>query len=567
MVPHDTMTDQTFEKPAPGTWLLDSSHFPRPFSYWMQEVYPPAMTEGTKRSYAHYGALLDGLQVQPVNGFLYLSRRPLVGPAEPSGPPPKLVFKLLLRLHPTLRRRVSRMAETFETKRWREDVETWDSAWKPEILEINRELEAVTPSELDDRELVDHIAACRRTLSDWLVRHHRLDLCAFLPIGDFLVQTVDWTGRSESELMELFGGTSPVSRGAMDELETLVAAIDRTGDDRSLLFSDASPEEVIDDLRSRSGPAAEATEDWLDVVGYRIVSGYDVADVYALEEPSVLVNTLRAAVEGTSGGPTETDADDRVTSIRREVPAEHRAEFDELYREARLTYRIRDDRSGIDLETLGLTRRALLEAGRRLVDRGRLEESTHVVDLRHDELVAGLRGEPAPSPDEVATRVTYRTTHDSSDAPARLGPPPPPPPPLEWMPDSTARGMRAIGTFVETMLGSGEEQSDDRVVRGLGASPGSFEGTARVVSGPEDFSKIRNGDVLVTEATSPAFNVVLPLLGGVVTDNGGVLSHAAIVSREFGIPGVVGCSDATKRIQDGTPVVIDGGEGTVRIVP
>ena len=121
--------------------------------------------------------------------------------------------------------------------------------------------------------------------------------------------------------------------------------------------------------------------------------------------------------------------------------------------------------------------------------------------------------------------------------------------------------------FVETMLESSNEHSNDRLLRGLGASTGSYEGTARVVYGPEDFSRIQKGDVLVTEATSPAFNVVLPLLGGVVTDNGGVLSHAAIVSREFGIPGVVGCNDATKHIQDGTSVVIDGAKGTVRIVP
>ena len=559
--------EPTFEPPAPGTWLLDASHFPRPFSRWMLEIYPAAMSEGTRRSYAHYGALLEGLEVRPVNGFLYLSRRPLVGSPERSGPPPKLLFTLLLRVHPAMRRRVARMAETFETKRWREDVELWDSTWKPELDGINRDLRAVEPAGLDDRDLVDHVEECRRTLSTWIVRHHRLDLCAFVPIGDFLAHAVDWTGRSPGQLLELFGGASPVSAGAKDELRHLASALSDHDDARAVVFSDDPPEVVLDRLRSRSDAVGTAVEDWLDVVGYRIVSGYDVADVYALEEPSVLINPLRSAVERGPDAIAESGAEDRLESVRSEVPTAHRDEFDDLYREARLTYRIRDERSSNDLTTLGLSRRALLEVGRRLADRGHLDEPTHVVDLDHDELLAGMRDGAPPPADEVAARARYRTTHDSSDAPGRLGPPPSSPPPSDWLPDATARGMRAIGMFVETMLVSGDEESDERVVRGLGASPGTVEGPARIVSGPGDFSKIREGDVLVAKATSPAFNVILPLLGGVVTDSGGVLSHAAIVAREFGIPGVVGCNDATERIGDGTTVAIDGEAGTVRIVP
>lgn len=102
-----------------------------------------------------------------------------------------------------MRRRVPRMAETFETKRWRQDLDICESEWKPEIRELNRELNVVEPSDLDDLEFIDHITECRRTLIDWIVRHHRLDLCAFLPIGDFLIHIVDWTGRSESELIGL----------------------------------------------------------------------------------------------------------------------------------------------------------------------------------------------------------------------------------------------------------------------------------------------------------------------------------------------------------------------------
>jgi rifampicin phosphotransferase len=104
------------------------------------------------------------------------------------------------------------------------------------------------------------------------------------------------------------------------------------------------------------------------------------------------------------------------------------------------------------------------------------------------------------------------------------------------------------------------------VVSGVGCSPGVHTGTARLVLDPTDFARVQQGDVLIARITTPSYNVLLPLLGAVVTDRGGLLSHPAIVSREVGIPGVVGTGDATLRIQDGARVEVDGDSGTVRIV-
>ena len=92
------------------------------------------------------------------------------------------------------------------------------------------------------------------------------------------------------------------------------------------------------------------------------------------------------------------------------------------------------------------------------------------------------------------------------------------------------------------------------------------DGIARRVAGPTDFDRIQQGDVLLTEATTEAFNILLPLLSAIITDSGGALSHAAIVSREYGIPGVVGTRDATVQIADGTRVRVDGDAGTVTVL-
>src|SRR4029077_4007834 len=81
---------------------------------------------------------------------------------------------------------------------------------------------------------------------------------------------------------------------------------------------------------------------YLDLVGYRLLDGFDISGRYALELPDALLRAIRAAVE--SGGPEEGDFEARVADVRGKVPEEHRAEFDELLGEARLMYRIRDER-------------------------------------------------------------------------------------------------------------------------------------------------------------------------------------------------------------------------------
>ena len=105
--------------------------------------------------------------------------------------------------------------------------------------------------------------------------------------------------------------------------------------------------------------------------------------------------------------------------------------------------------------------------------------------------------------------------------------------------------MRATGIALDSLFGSSDAEHSHDVLRGLAASPGIYEGPARLVAGPSEFGRIEQGDVLLTPATTEAFNILLPLLGAIVTDNGGLLSHSAIVAREYGIPGVVGTREAT----------------------
>lgn len=105
--------------------------------------------------------------------------------------------------------------------------------------------------------------------------------------------------------------------------------------------------------------------------------------------------------------------------------------------------------------------------------------------------------------------------------------------------------------------------SGARVVTGAPGSRGTATGLARVVRGPADFSRVGRGDILVCPWTDPSWTPLLQVAGGVVTEVGGVLSHAAIVARERGIPAVLGVPDATRLLADATPVTVDGSAGVV----
>ena len=102
-------------------------------------------------------------------------------------------------------------------------------------------------------------------------------------------------------------------------------------------------------------------------------------------------------------------------------------------------------------------------------------------------------------------------------------------------------------------------------LRGVGASAGRVTAPASVLHGPEDFGRMRPGDVLVAAITTPAWTPLFAMASAVVTDIGGPLSHGSIVAREYGIPAVMGTGVATRRIHSGQTVTVDGETGTVTV--
>lgn len=101
-------------------------------------------------------------------------------------------------------------------------------------------------------------------------------------------------------------------------------------------------------------------------------------------------------------------------------------------------------------------------------------------------------------------------------------------------------------------------------IKGTGASPGVAVGSARIAFDlSEAIEKMRDADILVVPSTDPSWVICMLKAKAIITDNGGILSHAAIVSRELGIPCVVGTGDATNKLKNGDKILVNGSDGTV----
>lgn len=552
-MPHATPSTPAFTPPRPGFWERDIAHWPRRISAWTAEVAVAPFRDGFRDGASRFGLLISHIEIGVVERYVYNYIVPAVDPSAPDA-------------EEAMGRRFATCIAALESRAWREDLALWDEQVKPDSLRRHRALQAVDLARLDDAALADHLEACRENMEIGIYRHHRFTVPAIIATGLFLARAMEWTGASRSDLLALLQGSSPVSNGiAAAELREVGAALEAEGLDPQA-FAGLPAALVLDRLENDPGAVGAAVRRYLDACGQHVTTGYDVLDLTTRELP----DTVLTAFWNARGGATRQDDDAalvaaRTRALRERVPAEHRATFDDLLAEARTINRLRDERGVYnDLWAIGIARLALLEAGRRLAVRGRIDDEALVFEATPGEILALLRGGDAPDSAELAARA--RRAVPAAALPETLGDPPPPPPPIEQLPPEIQPVTIAIALAIEEVLGGPSGDDVPSQIAGKGVSAGVYEGTARLVTGPSDFNRLMDGDVLVTPSTNAAFNVVLPLLGAIVTDRGALLSHAAIVAREYGLPAVVATGIATQAIPDGARVRVDGTRGTVEVL-
>ena len=285
----DSASTLVFEPPGPGSWSLDATHFPRPATRYWTEMHPDALKRGFRDFTRYYGMLIDGLDYAYINSFAYTSMQPA---------PPEQIPE-----------RIQRAQEVFEGKLWRDQLRDWNETFKPASIKTHRELQAVDPDALDDAALVDYLTRCRDHHQEMVFQHMRFTGAAMVAIGDLLAHASDWTDVPPAELLSMMRGAAPVSAGASDELQGMIAAINGDPVARQLLESDGDPGQVLDQLRGLDSDAGRAVSAYLDLIGYRLLDGFDISGRYALELPDALLRAIRATVD--AGGDDTTDVGGR----------------------------------------------------------------------------------------------------------------------------------------------------------------------------------------------------------------------------------------------------------------
>jgi phosphohistidine swiveling domain-containing protein len=192
-------------------------------------------------------------------------------------------------------------------------------------------------------------------------------------------------------------------------------------------------------------------------------------------------------------------------------------------------------------------RRAVLRIGEALVERGVIADPDDVFFLTRDEALSALDGSGLPATVNVAERRAVRDEQGELVAPLIVG--------------RMTRMMTWLWEKMPRLVGA--VPSDNALVSGTPASPGRATGLVRVVRGPREFDQLQPGEILVSPLTAPAWTPLFTRAAGVVTDVGSLASHASIIAREYGIPAIVGCGDATARLRTGMRVTIDGSTGNV----
>jgi phosphohistidine swiveling domain-containing protein len=215
----------------------------------------------------------------------------------------------------------------------------------------------------------------------------------------------------------------------------------------------------------------------------------------------------------------------------------------------------------MDQGTYARVRLVLMAIGRKLVEQGVFSEPDDVMFLRYHELRV-ISGNPSAFDSTSLVRQRRRERDAAFAVRPRL-----------WAGTITRwslydepykQGVWDWPGIYERSKNSAKQPL--AVLLGLGASAGVVEGVARVVDSPEQFDQVQKGELLICRMTSPSWVVLFTKISGLVTDSGGALSHPAVVSREFGIPAVVGTRVATETIKTGQRVRINGAAGTVEIV-
>jgi pyruvate,water dikinase len=559
-------------------WFWNSMHFPVPMpAFDAICIDSPYQAVGTWQNRVFAVPPAMGIDYRIVNGYVYISGNPVTDPDQ-----------------------IAERADFFQ-KRAGYYFANWSELygkWKEKMQALIGELEALQVPQLpkyepdevafsDDRntafyEVLDAYGRALR-LGDLMWQHHfeflLLGYGAYATFAEFCKGNLP--DIPDQHIAQMVAGIDVLLFRPDAELRRLAHMAIDTGVDGAFVEG-RTPDQIESELVS-----SEAGRAWLSELEkvkdpwFNMATGDGLYHYYRswLDDPSIPYASLIGHINALRAGEQITRPTEEIERERERLASEYealleqevRGAFNELLALARTVFPyVEEHKFFCDYWFLTRWWNKLREFGALLAEHGFLEDGEDIFQLtRHevasafDELVltwatGGRPLGPLHWPPIVARRkqILERLAEWT------------PPPALGVTPEAVTDPMTIMlwGVTTERVQEWARQQDGGHVLNGAAASPGVVEGPARVVRSVDQVADIRDGEILVCGSTSPAWAPIFSKITATVTDVGGVMSHAAIVCREYGLPAVVGTGRATSQIRTGQKIRVDGSAGTVTLL-
>lgn len=515
-------------------WFWDPSHFPQPVTPAAETFDLPAMASGFAAAATELRRPLAGQYVRVERGYVYF------GVDVP--PSPEELTAREARYRKTVGPRIGTA------------LADWTDRYAPEARRLTVDLDRLAGDARDDTrfaELLDRAVTLRS--QQWRIH----DLA--------LVPAMEAAARFTDRYAERLGGAVAAqtllqgfpnrATAASEAIESLVESVRARPAIVGRLLGGEPLSLDMETVTADEGWFAAALREFLSQFGRR-AEAWDVGAPTWAEDPAPVLSLLADHLRRPAGEPgarrrrAATAREEATARVVSQLPPEERGPFLESLRAAQAYVVVSEDHNAlIDQQGMAALRGVLLAAGARLVASGVLARPDDAVWLTKPELGVALHGGPV-APTIVSRRRARHRRRTHLTPPRTFGSPLP-----VWASDnSTLAGFFGLG---------GEPASTGNSIDGTGVSSGVAEGRACVVRSLDEIEALAPGDILVCPMTSPAWTPWLGLIAGAVVETGGMLSHTAILAREYGIPCVTNARCATQLIPQGAIVRVDGSQGQV----
>jgi pyruvate,water dikinase len=482
---------------------------------------------------------------------------------------------ILARLVPSIRKRVKGLVKVYRDDIGAKNVERWYDEWKPNTNDRILQFKSVDVTTLSDDQLEKH-------LEDMLIfmaensKIHALVSAADWIVADFVLTCKSLLGWDDRKSLELLSGLSLRTTEPTRRLGELANMARKSSGIREMLNN--VDHETVGKLGIVDSEFSGAFNAYLRDYGGQTLR-WELSEETLKERPSLVLRLIRDQLNSNYNFESEAAqleekrgillSEARNALLNRSI--EDRNEFEATLAKAERSYPTREDHEYyLHLAPLALLRYAFLELGHRMVKQGILERADDIMFLEINEVRSAF-AEGTDKRNTVIRRKGELAWVKAHPGPLFYGGPPPQQPSMDAFPYEVKRMMGGMMWMIEGYVATEFLRQDvadsDHSFHGVAASPGQYTGPVRIIMSEEEFHKIEAGDVLVCPTTQPAWSVLFPSVGALVTDGGGILSHPAIIAREYHVPAVVATGNATSSLHDGQIVTVDGDIGRIEITP